>query len=115
SPWRSGTIADEQGEPAVGLGTPLIDEAMKARDLRGAAGDDSELGLEAFEVELANHARVALLDEEFSGAGLDLLLEEEELALSEGEAVDIVLFSGIGVGEEDLGWGLLDDGSADGT
>src|SRR6185312_2512703 len=56
-----------------------------------------------------------MLDEKFSGTVLDLLLEEEELALGEGDAVDIVLFAGIGVGKEDLGGGLLDDGSADGT
>ena len=65
--------------------------ASRTSTAAAAAGDHRELGIESFEVELADDALMTLLDEEPAGAGLELLLDELELALGEPEAAAIVL------------------------
>ncbi|MBV6416901.1 MAG: hypothetical protein CMLOHMNK_01519 [Steroidobacteraceae bacterium] len=56
---------------------------------------------------------MALLDEELPRAGLDLLLDELELPLGQAETFDVLGRVGIRIREQDLGWRLLDDRSAD--
>ena len=82
------------------------DQLARRRSTVGAApGDHRELRIKALEVELAHHALVALLHEEAPGAGLELLLDEPELALGEPEPVAVVLRVRIGVRERTSWWG----------
>src|ERR1700722_12441157 len=56
-----------------------------------------------------------LLHEKHARAGLELFLDELELALGESESLDVLRGVRIRVREEDLRRRLLDDGSRDGT
>src|SRR6185312_16158625 len=56
-----------------------------------------------------------LLDEKCARAGLELFLDESELAMAETEAHGIFLWHGIRVRKENLRRSLFDDGATDGT
>ena len=80
-----------------------------------AAGDHRELGLKAIQIELADHALMALLHEEAPGAGFQFLLDKAEFPLRQAESPPVVFGVRIRIREEHLGGGLLDDRAADGT
>src|SRR6202035_3132400 len=80
-----------------------------------SSGEHGELRVEALQVQLAHHRVVALLHEEETRPGLQLLLDELEFALREAEALLVFGRIGIGVGKENLGRGLLDDRAGDGA
>ena len=84
-------------------------------DRRSTPGDHGELGLKALEIELAHDALMTLFHEEPPRAGLELLLNELELALGEAKACAVVLAVRVRVRKEDLGRGLLDDRATDGA
>src|SRR5579875_4083882 len=105
----------EPRQPAVGVGTELRDEPAHSLDLAGPARNHRELRVEALEIEPADRAMAALLDEEHPRAGIELLFEKLHLALREAEARDVLLLARLGIGEEDLRRRLLDERAADGA
>src|SRR6202451_1825372 len=88
---------------------------MHAFDFGGASGNYRQFALEAFQVELADHTVMRLLDQKHARARLELILDESVFARRETEALGVFGEVGIGVREKYLCRRLFDESAADGT
>src|ERR1700722_18274150 len=109
-----GTIvsADEYRQPCGGIGTMRGDDFLHPDQLTCPARYHRKLGVEAFEVELADDAVVSLLDQEHARARFEPLLDQAKLLVREAEPLGVLGDVCIRVGKEDFGGRLLDECSA---
>ena len=82
-------------------------------ECRAAAGDHCELRLKTLQIELADHALMALLDQEAPRARLQFFLDEPEIPLRKAASAPVVLGIRVRIWEEHLGGRLLNQGAAD--
>src|SRR5687767_7449590 len=66
------------GQPLHWIAAHLFDHPMQLRDGRRTARDHFELRPKALEIELTDDAVVALLDQELTGPGSQLLFDQLE-------------------------------------
>src|SRR5688572_16915995 len=88
---------------------------MHLLDRASAPRDHGELGIEALQIERTDNAVMPLLHEEHPRSGLELLLQQLELALRETKALDVVTRVCIWIRKEDFRRRLLDDRPCDAT
>src|SRR5271154_4926807 len=105
----------EPGQPRPGFGASCGDDLMHAFDFGGAPGNYRQFALKAFQVELADHTVMRLLDQKHARARLELILDEPVFARRETEALGIFGEVGIGVWEKYLCRRLFDQSAANGT
>ena len=89
--------------------------AVQQRDVVGGGGQHGHEVFQAGQVQLADGAGMALLDQELAPALGTQAAHDLELGLAEAEALDVFLGHRFRVGQEDLGHALLDHGPADGV
>src|SRR5882762_8835329 len=112
---RTLVSADEYRKPCGGIGTVRRDDCLHPGQLTCSARYHRKLGVEAFEVELADDAVVSLLDQEHAGARFEPLLDQAKLLVRESEPFGVLGDIRVRVGKEDFGGRLLDECSADRT
>src|SRR5580698_9956963 len=105
----------ERRQPALRVRAVALDQLTHEIHRRATTGDHRKLQVKAFEIELTHDALMSLLHQEPARARLELLLDEPKLPRGEPETVAVVGRIRIGIREEHLGRGLLDDGAADRT
>src|SRR5579883_1341578 len=100
---------------AIGNSFLIIGMAFPVSVAARARGQHLELRFKTSKIEPADDTLAALLHQKCARARLQLFFDEGQLAARQAEASGIVLGRSLSVRKEDLGWCLLDDGSADGT
>src|SRR6185312_4222488 len=106
-------LLQESIEPRSRFRPGLLEDPVKPLESTGAPREHRELAVKTLQVEAANNALMSLLHEERACSRLELLLHQPKLTLGKSEALGVLLFRGVGIREEDLGRGLLDDRAAD--
>src|SRR5258708_28567806 len=86
---------------------------MQSLDGACPARDHFEFADKPFEIELANHRVMTLLDQKHAGTGLKLFLDEFEFSLRESKPLHVLLTVCIGVRKQYLCWSLLNDRATD--
>ena len=106
-------LLDQDGKPVLWTVTVSFTELVQERHVVGRRGQDGDEVVESGQIQLANGARVSLLDQEAAAALGTQASDDFELGLAKSEPFDVVLPHCFGVGKEDLGCALLDHRSTD--
>src|SRR5665213_2623780 len=85
-----GVRLQEPWQPLRRVGPMTPNSGVHTLDLNGASRDDTELGVEALEIELSDDAVMSLFDQEHPRTWFQALFDEPEFTLGQTKADGVI-------------------------
>src|SRR4051812_27954537 len=98
----------QHGKPLTWIVSMPFTNGVEQSHVVSRCREHGDVVLKAGEVQLADRARVALLDQKAPATLCAQAAHDFELGLRQTKAVDILFLNRIRIGEEDFGHALLD-------